>query len=70
MAIANLLGVYVKPLLFGIPYTWLCNQPHLFSFQTKILGFLLLQLSFGNEDVHHMEHYAFLLILTSLIPKD
>jgi hypothetical protein len=36
----------------------------------KCIGFLLLQLYFGNQDIHHMEHYAFILIPTSLIREN
>jgi hypothetical protein len=59
MAAANLLGVYAQPSLIDIPCTWQCNRQHPSSFLAKSIGFLLLQLFFGNQDVHHMEHYAF-----------
>jgi hypothetical protein len=66
MVVATALGAYAQPSLSDIPYIWQCNQQHISSFMAKRIGFLLLQLFFGNWDVRHTKNYAFLLIQ---IPK-
>jgi hypothetical protein len=65
MVVANMLGVYAHISLSHIPYIWKCNQKHPSSFMARRIGFLLLQLFSGNQDVWHMENYAFLLIPNS-----
>jgi hypothetical protein len=61
MVVANPLGVYAQRSIYDIPYIRKSNQQHSSSFQTKRIGFLLLQLFSSNQDVRHMEHYSFLL---------
>jgi hypothetical protein len=68
--IENLSNVYAQPLFFDIPCTWLYNQPHPSSLLAKNIDFLLLQLSHDNDNVQHMEYYAFILMLVSLVHKN
>jgi len=70
MDITIQLDVCAQPLLYIIPYIWLCNQPHPSSCLDKNVGLLLLQLYSNIFGVYHKKHCAFPLTPVFLISEN